>query len=68
MLTLLPMASRLAADAVAREARSALPDAPVVPHVEPAPRPARARRSRTVLARALDRAARAVEPACTPGT
>jgi hypothetical protein len=44
-----------------REARSALPDAPVVP--DRAPRPPRTRRTRIALANGLQRAANAVAPA-----
>lgn len=52
-------------DELMREARSALPDAPVVP--ERAPRPAPTRRTRIALANGLQRAARAVAPAeCSP--
>jgi hypothetical protein len=48
-------------DELMREARSALPDAPVVP--DRAPRPAPTRRTRIALANGLQRAASAVAPA-----
>lgn len=48
-----------------REARSALPHAPVVP--DRAPRPAPTRRTRIAVANVLQRAADAVAPAeCSP--
>jgi hypothetical protein len=52
-------------DELMHEARSALPDAPVVP--DRAPRPAPARRTRIAVANVLQRAADAVAPAeCSP--
>ena len=51
-------------DELMREARSALPNAPVVPD---APRPASTRRTRIAVANVLQRAADAVAPAeCSP--
>jgi hypothetical protein len=48
---------------VARELRSARPDAPVVPDRTPVPASPRLRRTRTVTATALRRAAARVAPA-----
>jgi len=49
-----------------REVTSALPQAPVVPHVERTPRGVPLRRTRAVTARGLERLARAVAPAPAP--
>jgi len=49
------------AEELMREARSALPNAPVVPDL--APRPAPTRRTRVAVASVLQRAANAVAPA-----
>ncbi len=66
-MDMLPTAMILARSAMNREVFSALPDAPVVVHQEPSPRPPRAVRPRAALAAILERAARAVEPAtCSP--
>ncbi|MGH8825700.1 MAG: hypothetical protein ACRDVN_14690 [Jiangellaceae bacterium] len=63
----LPIAMIIAGHAVSREVTSARPDAPVVPHVAPAPRRSHTFRARTVLAGALQRAADVVAPAqCSP--
>jgi hypothetical protein len=61
-MSYIPIASGLAKDAVARTAESALPDAPVVPDVEASKAPARAVRTRLLLARALRRTADTIEP------
>ena len=58
----LAIASDLAVRATRATAGSARPDAPVVPDRVRAPRPARAARTRTVLARSLRRAAAVLEP------
>lgn len=63
----LPIASTFLKDAMDRTARSALPDAPVLPFVEPPVRPTR--RARLSLVSALRRTAAALEPAeCRPAT
>lgn len=56
----MPAAYVTALDSVTRELNSARPDAPVVPHVEPAQH---ARALRRAVSSALYRAARAVAPA-----
>lgn len=60
----LPMALIASRAALERSARSALPDAPVIPD-PPAREWPRVTRSRLTLARLLQRAARAVEPSPT---
>lgn len=66
-MSYLPIAARIAVDAAAREARSALPNAPVVRHAEPSPAVPRLRRMRSSTAAGLQWAARVVEPAeCSP--
>lgn len=62
-MTTLPTAIILADSAVARETRSALPDAPIVETNESRHRAPVAARPRVALARALERAARVVAPA-----
>lgn len=66
-MDMLPTALILARTVQDDVSRSALPDAPVVPHVERRiPRPSAAR-PRAALAGMLERAARAVAPtSCTP--
>jgi hypothetical protein len=62
----LPLAAVLAVNAMNSTARSALPDAPVVPDDVPRRRPAlrlRVTGPRRALARSLERLARAVAPA-----
>jgi hypothetical protein len=65
MTTMIP--AKAVMNRMATEVGSALPDAPVVPYVEPTARAAHAVRSRATLARLLERTARAIEPptACT---
>jgi hypothetical protein len=66
-MTTVPIAAIIIRRSMA-EARSALPDAPVVPDA-PVRRTPRARRPRIALAHLLERAAHAVAPAppgCTP--
>ena len=63
----LPLATVMSQWALNRDALSARPDAPVVPHREPRPRVARTWRARTAVASGLRRAAGAIEPAdCVP--
>ena len=64
----LPVAMILSQHAQNDLARSALPDAPVVPEQVRRQRTPRAVRSRAALSHVLDRAARAVAPtpACSP--
>ncbi len=63
----LPIAADLVRDAMAREALSALPDAPVLPDAAPTPRVPRTRRARLRLSRVLHRAADSVAPPeCSP--
>jgi hypothetical protein len=64
----LPVAMILSQHAQSVTARSALPDAPVVPDKPRRVRAPRAVRTRTRLSHVLDRASRAVAPApsCSP--
>ena len=64
----LPVAMIMSRRAQSASARSALPDAPVVPDEPARVRRPRAVRSRTALANVLDRASRAVAPtpSCSP--
>jgi hypothetical protein len=64
----LPVAMIMSQYATNVTARSALPDAPVVPDKPVRERRARAVRSRAALAHVLDRASRAVAPtpSCSP--
>jgi hypothetical protein len=62
-MSYVPIASGLAREAIANTAESALPDAPVVPDVEPSKSPTRTARVRLRLARALRRTADTIEPA-----
>ncbi|MDQ1614389.1 MAG: hypothetical protein QOJ60_328 [Actinomycetota bacterium] len=60
-MNLLSFAASISRQSTEELALSALPNAPVVPHVARAPRPAT--RSRLAVARVLQRAADAVTPA-----
>jgi hypothetical protein len=64
----LPAAMIISNRLTASTARSALPDAPVIPDRPRRERTPRAVRSRSVLSHVLERAARAVEPtpSCSP--
>jgi hypothetical protein len=64
----LPVAMIMSERSMNATARSALPDAPVVPDTPRRVRAPRAVRTRTRLSHVLDRAARAVAPApsCSP--
>lgn len=59
----LPIAAAIIKESAPKHARSALPDAPVVPYVEPAPRERRRTRARASLAAALYWAGGVLEPA-----
>ena len=67
-MNLLSFAASISRQSTEELALSALPNAPVVPHVARAPKPATRRtRSRLAVARVLQRAADAVTPAeCLP--
>jgi hypothetical protein len=69
-MDMLPVAMILTRYAQEDTAFSALPDSPVVPHVERPRRAPSANRPRAALAGMLERAARAVAPtsSCTPAT
>lgn len=64
----MPIATVLARDLVAREAQSALPNAPVIPDARTQPRAPRLRGTRSVMASVLHRAADAVAPPARRGT
>jgi hypothetical protein len=68
-MSTLPLAIIFAERATAEQARNALPGAPVIPVTEPEPQQARrprVARPRAVMARQLERAARAVAPTPAP--
>jgi hypothetical protein len=68
MLDTLPAAMIISNRLTAAGARSALPDAPVVPDAPAKVRRPRAPRTRSALSHALERASRAVAPtpSCSP--